>query len=74
MADSRRERSRRCGAVTALVDPMGEELRRQRDIAVAIWQQTRQTASTYLTATQQHELTKKLLDKLGFLGDVAARF
>ena len=57
-----------------MVDPFGEELRRQRDIAIAIWQQTRQTASTYLTVPQQRELTKKLLEKLGFLGDVAARF
>jgi hypothetical protein len=57
-----------------MVDPFGEELRRQRDIAIAIWQQTRQTASTYLTVHQQRELTKKLLEKLGFLGDVAARF
>jgi hypothetical protein len=60
--------------VTAVIDPMGEELRRQRDIAIAIWQQTRHTASTYLTAAQQSELSKKLLDKLGHLGDVAARF
>jgi hypothetical protein len=60
--------------VTAVIDPMSEEIRRQRDIAIAIWQQTRHTASTYLNAAQQSELSKKLLEKLGVLGDVAARF
>ena len=60
--------------MTAVVDPGAEEVRRQREIALAVWHQTRHTASTHLTNAQRGELTRRLLEKLGFLGDVAADF
>lgn len=60
--------------MAVVVEPIGDDFRRQRDIAIAIWQQTRHTASTYLDPAQRRDLTDRLLEKLGFLGDVAARF
>lgn len=60
--------------MTTFSDLGTEEGRRQRDIAVAMWLQSRLTASTDLSQVQRQELTTRLLDKLGYLGEVAATF